>query len=118
MAAFLAPILIVWLKILNWPLPGGHSRVLWDFPCALCGGTRSLKLMLSGDWPGALSMNPLVTVATSLLLVWLLYAAVVLLRRWPRVRLVEWTTLSVRWASGLVLLLVLANWGYVWVMGI
>lgn len=118
MAAFLAPITVVWIKILAWPVPNGHSRLLWDFPCPLCGGTRSLKLLMAGDWPAALAMNPMVTLVISAFSVWLVYAALVLWRRWPRLRVTEWTTRSVRWATALAVLLVCANWAYVWVMGV
>ena len=116
--AFVAPVLVVWLKVLEWPLPGGNHRVVWDFPCTLCGGTRALKLLMSGDWPAALAMNPLVTVTISALLLWLPYAALVLMHRWRRLRVVDWSTNSVRWATGLGLLLLIANWVYVWKMGI
>lgn len=118
MAAFLAPILVVWIKILAWPIPNGHSRVFRDFPCPLCGGTRSLELLMSGNWAGALAMNPMVTLLMSGFLLWLPYAAVALWRKWPRLRITGWTTGSVRWATAAAMLLVVANWGYVWWMGI
>ncbi|MGY6588908.1 MAG: DUF2752 domain-containing protein [Wenzhouxiangella sp.] len=118
MAAFLAPILVVWIKILAWPTPNGHSRWLWDFPCPLCGGTRSLELLMSGNWSAALAMNPMVTLLISAFLLWLPYAALVLWRKWPRLRITGWTTSSVRWATAAAMLLVLANWAYVWWMGI
>ncbi len=118
MFAFLAPILVVWIKILAWPIPNGHSRLLWDFPCPLCGGTRSLELLMSGNWQAAVAMNPMVTLLVSAFLLWMPYAAVVLWRQWPRLRIIGWTTRSIRWAMLLVFLIVLANWAYIWQMGI
>lgn len=75
-------------------------------PCAGCGGTRSLLLALSGEWTGALRMNPGAVLAAVFLLLANLYAVAVLVFRcepWrPRVPGWRW------WVGGGIA----ANWLY------
>lgn len=79
-------------------------------PCAGCGGTRSLFLVLSGEWIAALQMNPGVVLSALLLVLANLYALVVLVfRREPwRPRVPGW-----RWWVGGGLA---ANWLYLLVV--
>lgn len=82
-------------------------RLVTDQPCVLCGGTRTTFALLRGEWMLALMTNPLVAIS---LLAGGLALAVRLLSGWT----VSVTGLSRRtaWAMGLVL--VLANWVWVW----
>lgn len=49
---------------------------LTGLPCPLCGGTRSVKALLAGDWSRSIGWNPLVP---PLAMVMVLWAAVVVL---------------------------------------
>jgi hypothetical protein len=81
------------------------------WPCAGCGGTRSLLLLAGGDWKEALLLNPGVVFAVAALLAAVLYAAVVLLFRFEplRPRVPGW-----RWV---VLVALGVNWVYLLVAG-
>jgi hypothetical protein len=81
-------------------------KAVTGWPCAGCGGTRSLLFLVNGNWLAALQLNPGVVMAGGLLLIANLYAVAVLIFRiepWrPTVR--RW-----RWALGCA---VAANWLY------
>ncbi len=85
-------------------------RELTGLPCAGCGGTRSLLLLLSGRWMATAQLNPGAALAAMLLVLANLYAAAVLVFRrepWrPRVRGWRW------WVGGGIA----ANWLYLLVV--
>lgn len=56
-------------------------REATGWPCAGCGGTRSLALLLSGRWQHAFAMNPGVVLGGAALLLLNIYAAAVLVLR-------------------------------------
>lgn len=56
-------------------------REATGWPCAGCGGTRSLALLFSGRWDAALLMNPGAVLGGAALLLLNLYAASVLIFR-------------------------------------
>lgn len=90
-------------------LPSGWIcawREMTGLPCAGCGGTRSLGLLLSGDWSAAWRMNPGAVAAALVLFLLAIYAAsILLLRREPwRPRVPGWRW----WVAGGVA----ANWLY------
>ena len=59
-------------------------REFTGLPCAGCGGTRSLLLILSGHWLEAFRLNPGAVLAVGLLVLANLYAlGVLVLRRDP-----------------------------------
>lgn len=102
-------VLVALLLAAGVVLPSGWIcawREITGLPCAGCGGTRSLGLLLSGDWPAAWRLNPGAVAGAFALALLTIYAAVILiLRREPwRPRLPGW-----RWwvAGGLT-----ANWLY------
>lgn len=117
-AAVVFSALAIWLVLLGGDLPRNGLHEMLDFTCALCGGTRSLVFVFSGDLPAAFAMNPMVTVGTLGLLVWCLYAASVIALSLPRVRLVLESLFELRMVTAGVLLVLIANWIYVWLMGI
>lgn len=86
-------------------------RELTGLPCAGCGGTRSLGLVLAGRWADALLMNPGVVLGGFALLLALFYAAAALLG-WVSPWRPTWP--GWRWASAGALG---ANWLYLLLVG-
>ncbi len=43
---------------------------LTGLPCPLCGGTRSIKALLAGDWSQSIAWNPLVPPLAFLIALW------------------------------------------------
>ncbi len=78
-------------------------------PCAGCGGTRSLILMLSGEWFDALRMNPGAVLGVAGLSLIATYSAAVLVFRLPPWR-PAWLA-RVTWRR-IVVAALLANWIY------
>lgn len=117
-AALVFPALIIWLVGFGGSLPSNGLHHALPFPCAFCGGTRSLTYLFSGDLVSAFAMNPLVAGGTLAVLGWCVYAGGMLLFSQSRLRLVLESLLELRLATAGVLLLLMANWAYVWVMGI
>lgn len=117
-SALFLPALAVWLLAFGGSLPRNGLHDLLAFPCAFCGGTRSLTYLFSGDLPAAFAMNPLVASGTLAVLGWCVYAAGMLLFSKSRLRLVLESLLELRLLTAGVLLLLVANWAYVWAMGI
>jgi hypothetical protein len=74
--------------------------------------TRATNALLHGDFAGALKWNPLLTLVLAGTAVYILYAAVVMIGRLPRLR---WTSPSLsesRWIRISVILLLATNWAY------
>lgn len=117
-AALVLPVTFVWLVSFGGSLPRNELHDLLTLPCALCGGTRSLMYLISGDIVSAMSMNPLVATGTIAVLVWCIYSFVVLVFFQWRLRLVFESLLEVRLVAGGALSLLIANWGYVWTIGV
>lgn len=89
-------------------------KCLWHeftgLPCPSCGGTRCARSLIQGDWTTAITMNPLVFLGLHAVVLYNLYAAVILAFRLPRLRfdqLPSWAGFSAR--VGVVLLFAL-NW--------
>jgi len=80
-------------------------------PCPGCGTTRALEAVLAGDWSAAVQWNPLACLALAGVVLFDLYAAIVLLGRLPRWRPRGPLPLSVR--GGLIAAVAL-NW--LWLM--
>jgi hypothetical protein len=100
-----------WLAMaLPWP------RCLFlattGLPCVTCGATRSAIAFLHGNFLSALRWNPLAFVALCALIAFDLYAAIVLLGRMPRLRIVDWTITEKNGARIMVISLVALNWVY------
>lgn len=106
-----ALIAAAWLRS-DFPTPLCPLHTLTGIPCPTCGMTRATNALLHGDFAGALKWNPLLTLVLAGTAVYILYAAVVMIGRLPRLR---WTSPSLsesRWIRISVLLLLAANWGY------
>lgn len=84
------------------------------FPCAGCGGTRAVLLLLGGRWTDALQMNPGAVAAAVVWAVLTVYAASVLVFRFEPWR-PPWTVARAwRWMLAAA---VAVNWLYVLASG-
>jgi hypothetical protein len=85
-------------------------KAVTGLPCMTCGTTRALARLARLDLAGALSMNPLVTLATLTLLPWAA-ADLALLPR-GRVLSLELSPAAARVARIAAVAAVLANWAW------
>lgn len=100
-----------WLAIgLPWPQCPFHAVTGW--PCVTCGATRSTIAFLHGDVLSALRWNPLVWAALCGIIVFDLYAAIVLVGRKPRVRIVDWSAGEKKMVRIAAISLLALNWIY------
>jgi hypothetical protein len=100
-----------WLAMaLPWPQCPFHS--VTGLPCVTCGATRSTIAFLHGDVLSALRWNPLVWAALCGLVVFDLYAAIVLIGRKPRLRIVDWSVGQKKIVRIAVISLLALNWIY------
>jgi hypothetical protein len=116
---------LVWLAVSVAALVGGAAWLalglawprcpflaLTGFPCLTCGATRTTIALLHGDFPLALSWNPLAFLAVGAVALFDLYALVVLLGRGPRLRIVDWTKTEKTVVRIAVIALIAVNWIY------
>lgn len=75
-----------WLA-LGLPRPLCPLHAATGLPCPGCGTTRAVEAIFAGDWGAALLLNPLACAAFVAVVIFDLYAAIVLLGRLPRWRL-------------------------------
>jgi hypothetical protein len=85
-------------------------KAITGLPCPTCGSTRALGRLAAFDLAGALTMNPLATLAAALVAAWALVDLVLLARRRALSLDVD-RSLAGRLRLG-ALLLFLANWVY------
>jgi len=95
---------------LPWPRCGFHA--ITGFPCLTCGATRSTIQFFHGHFLAALRWNPLVFVALCAVILFALYATVVLVGQTKRLRIVDWTAAERRAARIAVISLLALNWIY------
>ena len=116
---------LVWLAISLAALAGG---ALWlslglpmlrcpflavtGHPCLTCGATRCAVALFHGNLFAAWSWNPLAFVALIGVAMFDVYAAVVLLARSPRLRVIDWTRAEKNAVRIAVVVLVAVNWAY------
>ena len=102
---------LVWLGL---GLPGLRCPFLavTGYPCLTCGATRCTIALLHGNFPQAWSWNPLALVALCGVALFDLYAAVVLLARTPRFRVIDWTRTEKKGVRVAVVVLIAVNWAY------
>jgi hypothetical protein len=100
-----------WLALaLPWPKCPFLS--VTGLPCVTCGATRSTIAFLHGDFFTALKWNPLAFAAICGLVGFDLYAALVLVGRTARLRIVDWTITEKNAARIVVISLLALNWIY------
>ena len=109
LAVFVGGVIWLWLGL---PFPRCPFLAMTGYPCLTCGATRCAIAFAHGDFPRALTWNPLATIGLCVLLLFDLYAAVVLLGRLPRLRVVEWTRGEKNALRFTVIALIAANWIY------
>jgi Protein of unknown function (DUF2752) len=90
-------------------LPGCPFKALFDLPCPSCGVTRAAMALATLDIAGAVSINPLATVAWIVLIVGGLVAGTLACLDQSPPEPAWQIALGVRWLS---VLLVLVNWAY------
>ncbi len=94
------------------PTPLCPLHALTGIPCPTCGMTRGLHCLLHGNPEAAFLFNPLIMIILGGLVLYLVYAAVVVSARLPRLR---WEALSTRTRAFLRMLIVFfiaINWIY------
>ena len=100
-----------WLWIgLRWP--GCPFLALTGYPCLTCGATRCALAFGHGHFFQAWHWNPLAFVALCGVVVFDVYAAIVLLARLPRLRLTNWTLSERNAVRVIVVILIAVNWIY------
>ena len=100
-----------WLA-LALPWPRCPFLAVTGLPCVTCGATRCTIAFLHGDFLTAWQWNPLAFVAFCALIAFDLYAAIVLVGRPPRLRIVDWTVTEKNVARIAALSLLALNWIY------
>ena len=101
----------LWLGV-GLPWPHCLFLALTGHPCVTCGATRATMQFLHGHFATALRWNPLVFVALWAVIFFDAYAAVVLMMRWPRVRVVGLTNTEKNLVRACVLAALASNWIY------
>jgi hypothetical protein len=82
------------------------------YPCLTCGATRCAIAFLHGNFSLAWHWNPLALVALCGVAAFDLYAAIVLITRRPRLRLVDWTRPEKNAVRIAFVALIAVNWIY------
>lgn len=100
-----------WLG-LALPWPRCAFLAVTGLPCVTCGATRCAIALVQGDFLSALTWNPFAFVVLCGLIVFDLYAAMVLVGRTRRLRLVDWTVAEKRMVRIAVIGLLALNWIY------
>ena len=100
-----------WLKS-GLPTPLCPLHTLTGLPCPTCGMTRATNALLHGHPFEALAWNPLLTLVLAGTAFYILYAAVVVIGKLPRLRWTPPSRSETRWIRIGVILLLAANWAY------
>jgi hypothetical protein len=99
----------LWLG-LGWPRC--PLLAITGYPCLTCGATRCAIAIGHGHFFQAWLWNPLALIGSCGLVVFDLYAAIVLVARLPRFRMVDWSRTQKNAVRVGVIALILANWIY------
>lgn len=106
-----AALAFFWLHSgLPWPKCPWHA--LTGFACPTCGGTRCALHFANGELLRALHFNPMVFFGFCGLIVFDLYAFIVLVFRLPRFRIDHVSSRAARWTRVIIVSGVLLNWAY------
>ena len=106
----------VWLG-LALPWPRCAFLAVTGLPCVTCGATRSMIALLHWNFLGAVRWNPLAFFMFGGLVVFDLYAAIVLVGQTARLRIVDWTVAEKNVARIAVISLLTLNWIYLLAQG-
>ena len=109
LAVFLGGAGWLWLGL---PFPRCPFLAMTGYPCLTCGATRCAIGFAHGDFAHALNWNPLAALGLCAVLLFDIYAAIVLVARTPRFRIIDWTRAEKRYVRIAVVLLIGANWVY------
>jgi hypothetical protein len=101
----------IWLD-LGFPTLRCPFLAVTGYPCLTCGATRCAIAFAHGNFSGAWLWNPLALVALCFVVVFDVYAAIVLIARSPRLLLVDWTRPEKNAVRIAVVALVVLNWIY------
>ena len=99
----------LWLG-LGWP--PCPLLAMTGYPCLTCGATRCAIAFGHGHFFQAWLWNPLALAGLCGVVLFDLYAAVVLVARLPRLRLTNWTRAEKKGVRIAVILLIAVNWAY------
>jgi hypothetical protein len=116
---------LVWLAVSIAALAGGAAwraigfawpqcpfLAMTGLPCLTCGATRATIAFVHGNFPVAISWNPLAFFALCGVALFDLYAIIVLLGRAPRLRIVDWTKTEKNIVRIAVVSAIALNWIY------
>lgn len=101
----------VWL-LLGLPMLRCPFHTITGYPCLTCGSTRCAIALAQGNFLEAWSWNPLAFFALVGVALFDVYAAVVLLRRSPRLRIIDWTRGEKNVVRVGAVVLIAMNWAY------
>ena len=101
---------VTWLWI-GLPTPLCPFHVITGLPCPTCGLTRGLHCLLRGDPTSAFLFNPLGIIALLGMMLYLVYAVIVVLAKLPRLRIETLTPRVARIIRISITLLIIINWG-------
>jgi hypothetical protein len=101
----------LWLT-LGLPMLRCPFLAVTGHPCLTCGATRCAVALFQGNLFAAWSWNPLAFVGLVGVAVFDLYAAVVLVTRFPRLRVIDWSRGEKNAVRIAVVVLIAVNWAY------
>ncbi|MFL6520419.1 MAG: DUF2752 domain-containing protein [Chthoniobacterales bacterium] len=101
----------IWLR-LGLPTLRCPFLAVTGYPCLTCGATRCAIALGHGNFSAGWLWNPLALVALCGVIVFDVYAAIVLVGRTPRLRIIDWTPAARNAVRIAVVTLIVVNWTY------
>lgn len=102
---------LLWLHF-AMPWPGCPFLAITGYPCLTCGATRCAIALAHGNFSAAWVWNPFALISLCAVAFFDLYAAIVLLTRGPRLRLIDWTRPQKNAFRLATIALIALNWIY------
>jgi len=103
----------LWLSA-GLPWPRCLFLTLTGHPCVTCGATRAAIQFFHGNFAAACRWNPLAFTGLCAVCLFDVYAAVVLVKRAPRLRISSLTAGEKNLARVMVVVALAVNWFYLW----